>query len=221
MNCCQCQGIESFFDDKMARSELETYQKKGPEKTTQMLLDALQAAGVEGLTLLDIGGGVGVIQHELAAVTDGRISNVDASSGYQKAAKTEAERRGYSDRVSYQYGDFVEMADNIETADIVTLDRVVCCYHDMESLVSLSAARAGQLYGLVYPRDVWWGRLLLPLLNVGLWLKRNPFRIFVHPSQAVDELICSQGFERRFYGRTRIWQVILYQRPFTSNADRT
>ena len=35
--------------------------------------------------------------------------------------------------------------------DILTLDRVICCYPDMQKLVGLSAKRARKLYGLIYP----------------------------------------------------------------------
>ena len=41
MGCCQCQGIETMFDKKTAERELKRYQKKGPTKTTGMLLDAI------------------------------------------------------------------------------------------------------------------------------------------------------------------------------------
>ena len=63
MNCCQCQGIEEVFSQEHVDRELSRYRTKGPNKTTHLLTDAILAAGVEGQTLLDIGGGVGAIQH--------------------------------------------------------------------------------------------------------------------------------------------------------------
>ena len=65
MSCCQCQGIETQFDRKSVAKDLEHYRKKGPNKTTNMLIEALKAEGIEEMVLLDIGGGVGAIQHEL------------------------------------------------------------------------------------------------------------------------------------------------------------
>ena len=65
MDCCQCQGIEIKFDQKYVNKKLEKYRKDGPKKTTVQLIDALQAEGIQGMTLLDIGGGLGDIQHEL------------------------------------------------------------------------------------------------------------------------------------------------------------
>ncbi len=65
MSCAQCQGIERMFDRRAAERELRQYRAAGPGGTTRLLIDALKAEGVAGLTLLDIGGGVGAIQHEL------------------------------------------------------------------------------------------------------------------------------------------------------------
>ncbi len=213
MNCCQCQGIEALFDEKYVTRELARYRKKGPDKTTRILIDTLKAEGVQGMTLLDIGGGVGDIQHELLHAGVRSATNVEASTAYIGAAKAEAERQGHADRVSYQHGDFVDLASHLPPADIVTLDRVICCYHDMEKLVGLSTARTRKLYGLIYPRDVWWVKIGLAIGNLFFRLRRSPFRVFVHPTEAVEAVVVSNGFKRRFDQRTLIWQVVVYTRP--------
>jgi len=214
MNCCQCQGIESVFDQKYAAKELESYRQKGPDKTTRILIEAL-TAGVAGASLLDIGGGIGVIQNELLKAGAGQAVAVDASSGYLAAAKEEAERQGHAGRITYHHGDFVTLAPDVPPADVVTLDRVICCYHDVASLVDLSATRARRYYGLVYPRDTWWIRLALPLLNVGFWLRRNPFRTFVHPTRTVEAIVHRHALKRRFYRKSFIWQIVVYERVET------
>jgi magnesium-protoporphyrin O-methyltransferase len=213
MNCCQCQGIETCFNEKRVGKELARYRKKGPAKTTRMLIDAVKAEGVQGVALLDIGGGVGAIQHELLKAGAGRATSVEASSSYLEASKAEATQQGHADRVSYHHGDFVALASDIPPADIVTLDRVICCYPDMQSLVELSSARAGKLYALVYPRDTWWVKIGIALGNLALRATRNPFRTFVHPTQAVEALVRRNGLKPRFYSQTAVWQVALYARP--------
>jgi magnesium-protoporphyrin O-methyltransferase len=210
MNCCQCQGIEEHFDEKAVSRELSLYRTKGPDKTTRMLIDALKAKSIQGFSLLDIGGGVGAIQHELLEAGAQNATDVDASQAYLNAAKEEAQRRGLAERVSFQHGNFVDIAAHIPPADMVTLDRVICCYPDMEALVSLSAARARKLYGLVYPRDVWWVKIGLTVLNFLFRLQKNPFRTFVHPSQAVEAIVNNNGFKQCFYRRTLAWQVVVY-----------
>ena len=149
MSCLQCQGIEEVFSQEHVRRELSRYREKGPSKTTRWLTQAIQVEGVAGETLLDIGGGVGAVQQAMVDAGVAQVTGVDASHAYQQAAVSEAQRRGYLDRVRYHHGNFVELADEIPAADIVTLDRVICCYPDMPVLVSLSAARARHVYGVV------------------------------------------------------------------------
>ena len=212
MVCRQCRGIEEFFDQHEAARELKKYQKRGPAKTTQMLIDAIKASGVEGKTLLDIGGGVGAIQHELLEAGADRCTSIEASTAYLHAAKGEAKRRGHGDRIVQRHGDFVDIAPEIDQVDMVTLDRVICCYHDVETLVGLSARRAKGTYGLVYPRDHWALRIAFRLLNTIFWLRRSSFRIFVHPTTAVDAVVRRAGFERRFDQKTMVWRVVVYTR---------
>lgn len=212
MHCCQCQGIEKVFDANMAATDLQAYQKNGPTKTTDYLLAALRQIGVEGLTLLDIGGGVGVIEHELLPAGLATAVHVDASTAYLATAQQEAQRRGYADRITYRHGNFVNLANEMKAADIVTLDRVICCYDDMPGLVHAAAAKADKYIGLVFPRDTWWLKAASHLPNFGLWLFRNPFRLFIHATDAVDGILRQHGFQRQLYKRTFLWQTLLYHR---------
>lgn len=74
------------------------YRDKGPDATTRALVDAIVAEGIDGATLLDIGGGIGVVQLELLGAGAATAVLVDASEAYVEVARAEAERRGYSDR---------------------------------------------------------------------------------------------------------------------------
>lgn len=212
MNCCQCQGIEELFNEKAAARELKSYRAKGPDKTTRMMIEGIQAVGVQGKSLLDIGGGVGAIQHELLAAGVVEVVDVDASSAYLKAARSEAERRRTDQKIRFIHGNFVELAGQVAPADIVTLDRVICCYPDMDLLVELSVQRAKKLYGLVYPRNTWWVKLGLSILNFFLRLQKKPFRTFQHSSKAIDEIVRGHGFNKIFHRTTLVWNVILYAR---------
>jgi len=212
MECCQCQAAERLFDDRMARSDLRRYRRRGPQKTTRLLVDALAARGVAGLSVLDIGGGIGAIQHGLVAAGAASATDVDASSAYLAAAKDEAARRGYADRATYLRGNFVDVTAQVPQADIVTLERVVCCYPDMPGLVGASAAKARRYYGLVYPRDAWWMRLAGRLINAALWVQRTSFRFYIHPAAAVDAVAHAAGLTPAFHRAAGPWQVVLYER---------
>lgn len=215
MTSCQC-GVggcyDAKFDDERAKADLKHYHKKGPNRSTLLLLDALRAQGVEGASLLDIGGGVGVVQHELLGAGVARATQVDASRPYLTVAEGEARRRGNSDRATFASGDFVDVASTVEDADVVTLDRVICCYGDMESLVAASAGKARRLYGIVVPRDRWWVRAGEHLGNQMRRLRGDPFRSFVHPVVAIDAAVRRQGFVRVSSAHTFVWQSLVYSR---------
>ncbi len=212
MSCCQCQGIESKFDQKRAARELKQYRKAGPSKNTNMLIDALKEEDISGMTHLDIGGGVGTIQHELLKAGVSSCFNVEASLAYVKAVKEEATRQGHADSISHLHGNFIDLAKDVPQRDIVTLDRVICCYHDVSALVGLSSERAERMYGVVYPRNTWWTRILCALANLQFRIQRNPFRTFIHPTEVVEEIVRSKGFVRRFFHEARQWQVVVYER---------
>lgn len=210
MACCCCTGIEGRFTAATAARDLRRYHTEGPRKTTRLLLDALKAEDVAGKSLLDIGGGVGIIAHELVPAGVTRVTTVEASSAYLATARAEAERRGYTDRLIAHHGDFVALAAAIPEADIVTLDRVICCYPDMERLVAASAARARLLYAVAIPRDRWWMRLAIGLQSLPYRLHRTPFRMYVHRVRAMEAVIRRAGLERRARRTTLTWDIRIY-----------
>jgi hypothetical protein len=194
MSCAQCEGIETQFGRAAAKRNLRRFRRRGPDKTTRLLIDALRAAledsKADGATLLDIG----------------------ASSAHLAAAREETERRGHDSRVEFVHGDFVSIADEVVAADVVTLDRVICCFDDMEGLVSRSAEKARRLYGAVYPRELGWMRIGMAIINVVQRLKRSPFRVFLHRPSAIDAVLRAAGFERRTIRRSPGWEVVVYER---------
>ena len=209
--CCRV-DYDALFDDRDAQRQLDDYRRNGPARHTQRLLDAIVAEGVAGATLLDIGGGIGAIQHELLAAGAATSVDVDFSRPYLAAARIEAERRGLAERESHRYGNFVDVANEVEAADVVTLDRVICCYPDMRALVGSSVAHARKVYGLVFPVDRWWIRLGAAMVNAVLRVTRQGYRVHVHRTADVDALVRSGGFEPRTHERGLIWQSLVYRR---------
>ena len=212
MSCPQCVGIEKSFDDAEANAELDRFRRRGPRKTTRLLIEGVKEAGVSGLTLLDVGGGVGAVHLGLLAAGADSAVDVDASSAFLRAARAEAASRGLARRIAHRFGNFVEMAAEISPADIVTLDRVLCCYHDMESLLGASARHATSTLGMVFPRDTWRGRFMNRLLNLVQRIKGTPFRTFVHPHTRVAEILRASGLESTFQRTTFFWQVEVFRR---------
>jgi 2-polyprenyl-3-methyl-5-hydroxy-6-metoxy-1,4-benzoquinol methylase len=215
MDCCGAEDTEydRQFDARHAAQHLRAYQHDGPRGLTGALIDGLAADDVVGLTVLDIGGGVGAVHHELLRAGASGAVDVDASRAYLAAARGEAERQGHADRVRYIPGDFVAIAPTLDAADLVALDRVICCYPDMTALVSRSAELARRRYGLVYPRDTWFARAAVALLNARFRLSRSAFRSFVHPTSAVEVVLAGHGLVKRSERTTLIWQLAIYERP--------
>jgi SAM-dependent methyltransferase len=215
MDCCS-PGDSPFdrqFDARHAAGQLRDYRKNGPRGLTRALIEALEAGGVDGQTVLDIGGGVGAVHHELLRAGAAAAVDVDASHAYVATAREEAERQGHADRVRYIDGDFVGLADEIEPADLVALDRVICCYGDMAGLVGRSATLARRRYGVVYPRDTWLGRVGIAVINAKFRLTRSAFRSYIHDTADVDAIVAAHGLVKTLHRTTLIWQLVLYERP--------
>ena len=212
MICPRCCGFDDLFSAKVLARQLRRYRKKGPLKTTRLLIDALRSHGAADHTLLDIGGGIGAIQHELVKAGVTQVTSVEGSAASISAAREEATQQGYADRAQYYHADFVDVAERIESADIVTLDRVVCCYPDMKELVGQSAQKAQRLYGLVYPRDTALVRIIGPVMNLIHRLKRIAFRFYLHRPDEIDQVLRAAGLRLQSKQQTLIWHVAVYAR---------
>ncbi|MEX1247616.1 MAG: class I SAM-dependent methyltransferase [Anaerolineales bacterium] len=211
--CCpQCEGIELMFDEESVDNDARTYRAEGPDETTVWLLDELKRHGVKGSTVLDIGGGLGAIQHELLKNGASSSVHVDASSAYIEGAKREAKRRKLSDKIEFHHGNFVDLAPELAPADIVTLDKVICCYHDMPRLVRASARLAEKYYAIVVPRDRWLFRVAARLMNFGLRIFRNPYRMFVHPHKKIEGILRKAGLKHSYSRDNFLWHVAVYIR---------
>ncbi len=210
-SCACCYDTE--FDEKTARDQVRDYRRNGPPKATRLLADALAGHDLAGMTVLDIGAGVGALHQDLLARGAASAVDVDASHPYLESAREEAERLGLTDRVRFEYGDFVEIAEDIGPADLVALDRSVCCYPDMVRLVGLAAQRTRRRLGLVLPRDLGLVRFGIAVLNVGQWIKRSPFRVYAHRHVEIDGVARAAGLVEELRRTTGMWTVIVYARP--------
>jgi SAM-dependent methyltransferase len=214
---CDC-GCANVFSTSEAKSDLKRYLREGPTKATKALIDAIVADGIEGETLLDIGGGIGAIQLELLARGLASARSVDATEAYVTTAREEAARRGFGDLVEGRVGDFVTIAAEMDLADVVTLDKVVCCYADMPALLGRAAERARRVVGLVYPRQTWWNRIAARMFEAWGWLTRDPTRWRLHRTADIDRVLADAGFDRHDVARDFIWHVVLYRRRVEPKA---
>ena len=211
---CSCSDIGSAaqrqFSAKRATKDLAHYRTKGPGSTTRLLLAGLATAGPVHGRLLDIGSGVGVLSFELLDQGLTSAVGVDLSSAHVAVASQEASRRGRSDSTQFVQGDFLNLAGQLPSADIVTLDRVVCCYPEYERFLEESLRHTARIFALSYPLDTWYVRMWVSLQNLGRQIIRNAFRSFIHPVAAMENVIRREGFtllDRRSAGT---WRADVY-----------
>jgi len=210
--CCDS-CYDDAFDARKAESELAKYRRDGASDRALRLADALAGGDATGLTVLDIGAGVGAVHHLLLEAGATSAVDVDASRPYLSAARSEAERRGFADRVTFEHGDFTRIAERVGPADLVALDRVICCHPDGVGIVRAAAVRTRRRLGIVMPRETRLVRAGIAFENFLERLRRRAYRAYVHPAAAVDAAAVGAGLTPRpRQGLGLFWQLLAYER---------
>jgi magnesium-protoporphyrin O-methyltransferase len=220
MRCCSgCAGYpaaERQFGSAVADGDLRRYHTKGPDATSRLLLTSMGEHLEPGDSVLDIGGGVGVLVFELLSKGASDATLVDASPAYLKAAEGEALRRAHSDRIRCVPGDFVAIADSVTAATVVTMHRVICCYPNHVALLQRAADHTRRVLAFSYPRDRWFVRWWLALENLWRRLSGSDFRTFVHSPAAMERIVVGAGFRRLSRHLTLVWSIDLYERTHSA-----
>ena len=185
---------------------------------TAPLLDALVEAGIEGRTVLDVGCGIGDLS--MAALGRGaeRATGIELSPKAIEVGTAIALERGLQDRMTFRAGDGSKV--DLPSADVVVLNRVVCCYPDIESLVSHSLAAARSVYAFTAPPS---SGIAGAFVRVFGWFsngwyrlrerKFRGFRVFVHDIDRIDERVRAAGFHPVRRERQRlVWHLAVYTR---------
>jgi magnesium-protoporphyrin O-methyltransferase len=129
-----------------------------------------------------------------------------------KVAGEETKRIGHEAQVKFIHADFTDVADELPQADVVTLDRVVCCYPNMRALLKAASAKSRRAVVMTYPREAWWTKLAVRIGNWVQRLRKDPFRVFVHPVGEMEALLNNEGLRRMSTRRWFVWEMALYQR---------
>jgi hypothetical protein len=175
------------------------------------MVDELAGRGVDGASVLEVGGGVGAIEIELLLAGARGATVVELSEAYDGEARGLLEERGLEGRVQRRHGDFVAAEAVIEPADVVVMHRVVCCYPDVDALVGAAARHSRRLLAMSFPRETWWMRLGSRVVNVFSRIVWD-FESFVHPHAKILEAARLEGL-RPVHERTgRLWQVAVLER---------
>lgn len=170
-------------------------------------------AGVEGARVLEIGGGVGKLQAELvkAGAASGEV--VELVPAYERYAREVAHAVGIDDRTTFRVVDILESPQAVDSADVVLLNRVVCCSPDGVALTAEAGRHTRRLLILSYPRDLAPIRAVVSLQNLAFRLLRRTFRVFVHSPRAIAAAAESAGLQLTDTAALGVWEVVVLQRP--------
>jgi magnesium-protoporphyrin O-methyltransferase len=186
-------------------------------KVSGDLLGGLERAGLEGRTILDVGCGAGGLIFETLERGAETATGVDLSSASIEEARRIATERGLAGRATF------DVADGARTAlaphDVVVLDKVFCCYGDVERLLHNSLAASRSVYGFSVPPSAGLRgalrRTLAGLENAWYRLRRSrygSFRTHIHDVGMIDARVRAAGFEPASSRRRLGWDVLVYRR---------
>jgi SAM-dependent methyltransferase len=185
---------------------------------TKAMLEALDAAGLEGRTMLDAGCGAGDLA--LGALARGavHVTGFDLGTGAIENANALARERGLADRARFQVGDASTTV--LPPSDVVVVHRVICCYPDASHLVANTLSVAGDVYAFTAPVDRGIAgsinRLVTRISNGWYALRRRKyrgFRVFVHDLDRIDDTVRGAGFVSIHRERRRVvWDLAVYRR---------
>jgi hypothetical protein len=212
MQCCRAGACEEIFTPGMARRNLENLRRKGLGDLERRMVAIASEPDVEGARVLEIGGGVGALQAELLAAGAARGEVVEIVAAYEPYARELARERGLEERSSFRVVDVLEEPEAVEPADVVLLNRVVCCSPDGVELARRSAALSTQTLVLSFPRDVFWVRFGLRVVNAGLAVFGRSFRVFAHPRRALVAAAEGEGLSLARGWRGTLWELTAFRR---------
>jgi magnesium-protoporphyrin O-methyltransferase len=215
-DCCQAgdvNALEQTFDQPRAAADARDYRDHGLNRRDRRLLSLLASHRNGPATVLEIGCGAGAFHQELLRRGLAlKVTAVDASSAYLQAAKENATTFGLTDRVTYHHADFARSADAFASADVVVMNRVICCYPDLAALLVPGAERAGTLLLITVPLDNWWLRLPFWMVDAALTLFGSGYHPYIHRHRDIVAIARAGGLELAQMARHGLWRILLFDR---------
>lgn len=203
--------MDRFFSKSAARYA-KRFRKKGPDKPSRVLIDALSSLGVREKRVLDIGCGTGDVHLTLLDLGAAFAEGIDISSGMLAQARNLSREMGHEGRVAYRQGDFMDQSTEVLGADIVILDKVLCCYESPEALIRESASKSGEFLALSYPSTSFLAAVSFRFMNWIGRLLRWSFYPFYHDPRLLLDIAVSSSLHPVFSDRTVLWQITILRR---------
>jgi 2-polyprenyl-3-methyl-5-hydroxy-6-metoxy-1,4-benzoquinol methylase len=211
-DCCEPGGYDETFSKHFARRMARRYRRRGLSRSERAIVSFLTDRGIDGASILEIGGGVGELHVELLRHGAATATNLEISNSYETEAARLLERTGMAPRVERRFLDIAQVPDEVERADVVVLHRVVCCYPDYERLLGAAASKAGRLLVFSHPPNSLVTRAVFWVDNGVRRLKGDSFRAFVHPPPAMLNVVLGSGLRDTYGWRGFGWCVVGLER---------
>lgn len=202
-----------MFSPRRAQAQADRYRRRGLDSTSRRIVELLMRRGVAGRTLLEVGGGVGAIQIELLKAGLASAVSIELTPTYEDVAGALLREAGFADRVERRVMDFAESGSEVAEADIVVLNRVLCCYPDMPRLAGAAAGHTRELLVMSFPRDRWWTHAGLALGNLALRAARCGFHAFLHSPERIFATAEQHGLRMALDQPGFFWEVAMLERP--------
>jgi len=206
--CCDHDDYQSVFSSRFARRQSRRYKRRGLTPAAQGIVDFATSQGIDGATVLEIGGGVGQLQVELLRRGASHVTNLEISQNYEAEATRLLEQTGMGEQVTRRFIDIAEAPDEVAPADVVVLHRVVCCYPDYARLLKVAASHARRTLVYSHPAANLINRVEFGAENAYRWVTRNDFRAFIHPPDGMLRAAESGGMDVAYRSHARDWDVI-------------
>ncbi len=213
-------------DPRIARQFDERYDGWTPDEgfpelvdVSGAILDLCRDTSLRRPSVLDLGCGTAALGVALLEMGASRLTGVDLSPASVDLARQRAETAGFGGISAFEVGDAADTSS--DPHDWVVLDRVICCYGDVERLVGRAIDLARERIAIAVPESRGWRGLV----NRPLWLAEFAWdrwqggcRGYVHDLRRIERRLAAAGFQPAGSDRLGLWHIGIYDRPKTSDS---
>ena len=187
---------------------------------SKALLALLDDVGDARPTILELGCGSAALM--VALLERGAVSadGVDLSAESIATAHRRAEAAGVESRVSFVNGDGSLVP--VQAHDWVVLDRVICCYPNVDGLLGNSVGAAGKRYAFSLPESRGWrgvvNRTIRITENFFVRLGVEGCQGYTHSIDKIERRLRDAGFELLRERKVGLWYAAVFERRGSTAA---
>lgn len=183
------------------------------QPTSRRLFELLSDAKQVQPTVLELGCGSGALLVGLLETGAVRGDGVDLSQGSLDAARRRAEEAGVADRSTFTQDDGAQA--KLDAHDWVVMDRVICCYPDVDALLGNALPAAVRRVAFSVPTSRGWrGRAnrVIWAIEAKWEAMRKGCPGYVHSLDRIEGRLKTAGFKPLRSETGWMWHVAVWER---------